>query len=641
MTFGTDAAPTEGSLLQDRDGTTRWLGGTSGATFLDHLKKFMFTLKSSLGYNETPTETSPGSWFLASRGQYQTSDSRLLYMPTPDNANILAQPNENQARYLLSKVNKYMQDSMGQWSCGGIYYFGDFSLENWHAVKRDTNRHRELAFYQAAFALGTIYSLTTANSRQEGQLGEMFIASARSILGDLLEISRYSIRDVPTLALMAMYMAEVNRRDNSYHYLSNAMNICCMFGGFKGLFNDERDVRIVWTLYCLTRDASCLMGRPPVFPDEAFQLAEPSVVAGLPPPDGLCAHVKLSRIAGYIVSNTYSIAPREDMINVEDPVAQVVEPLRMLGEWREGLEPHLQIPLDLPAEPQIPFEVTPDLQMPLGSPDDPKDLYADRALCTLHMKYNQLIILTLRPLFFLAVKSYIGGDLIRVPRDIYDHAHRDYILQCRDAARRNLRLGRHISKRCNWGDDIPGKLTMPDLHHIFNAAVVLLLHHMVFIEVRTSDSDGIRFAMDVFKEEAKTECLSGGGGAIATGYASDCLGVLNDLAALVARIRPLRFKGSQHVTTGVDDIGLNIGAGNVAIGEDAAVAVGVISDEALSANLEMPNPFGTDMSGIYGPFVMAGTGPLGGHTNGKELQRWMEEENVPGLNCPFDVWHVI
>lgn len=78
------------------------------------------------------------------------------------------------------------------------------------------------------------------------------------------------------------------------------------------------------------------------------------------------------------------------MINVEDPVAQVVEPLRMLGEWREGLEPHLQIPLDLPAEPQIPFEVTPDLQMPLGSPDDPKDLYADRALCTLHMKYNQV-----------------------------------------------------------------------------------------------------------------------------------------------------------------------------------------------------------------------------------------------------------
>lgn len=262
--------------------------------------------------------------------------------------------------------------------------------------------------------------------------------------------------------------------------------------------------------------------------------------------------------------------------------------------------------------------------------------YTDESPC-------QLIILTLRPLFFLAVKSYIGGDLIRVPRDIYDHPHRDYILQCRDAARRNLRLGRHIYKRCNWGDEFPGKLTMPDLHHIFNAAVVLLLHHMVFIEVRTSDSDGIRFARQVFEKEAQTECLSGSGGAIATGYASDCLGVLNDLTALVARIRPLRFKGSQHVTTGVDDIGLNIGAGHVALGEDAAVAVSVISDEDLEANLGMPNPFGTDISGLYNPFVMAGPGPgtLEGHTNGKELQRWMEEENVAGLNCPFDVWHVI
>lgn len=78
------------------------------------------------------------------------------------------------------------------------------------------------------------------------------------------------------------------------------------------------------------------------------------------------------------------------MVNAEDPVAQVVEPLRMLTEWREGLESNLRIPLDLPAEPQIPFEATPDLRMPLGSPENPKDLYADRALCTLHMKYNQV-----------------------------------------------------------------------------------------------------------------------------------------------------------------------------------------------------------------------------------------------------------
>lgn len=265
-----DAGPTEGSLLQDHDGTKRWLGGTSGATFLDHLKNFMHTLRTALGYNETPSETTPGSSFLASRGQYQTSDSRLLHMPALNNTNAAAQIGDEQAEHLFSQLNKYMQNFMGQWPCGGIYYFGDFSLQGWKSAQG-----RELALYHAAFALGTIFSLTAANSRQDGQLGEMFLATARKILGDPWDISRYSIRDVPALALMAMYMAEVNRRDNSYNYLSHAMSICCMCGGLRGLSGDEKDIRIVWTLFCLTRDAGCLMGRPPVYPDEAFQLREP------------------------------------------------------------------------------------------------------------------------------------------------------------------------------------------------------------------------------------------------------------------------------------------------------------------------------------------------------------------------------
>lgn len=272
-TGDTDAAPTEGSFLQDHDGTKRWLGGTSGATFLDHLKTFMHTLRTALGYNETPTETAPGSSFLASRGQYQTSDSRLLNMPILDHTSTVAQISDEQAGHLFFQVNKYMQNFMGQWPCGGIYYFGDFSLQGWKSAQG-----RELALYHAAFALGTIFSLTAANSRQDGQLGEMFLATARKILGNPWDISHWSIRDVPALALMAMYMAEVNRRDNSYSYLSYAMNICCMCGGLRGLSGDEKDIRIVWTLFCLTREAGCLMGRPPVFSDEAFQLRDPQEV---------------------------------------------------------------------------------------------------------------------------------------------------------------------------------------------------------------------------------------------------------------------------------------------------------------------------------------------------------------------------
>lgn len=148
-------------------------------------------------------------------------------------------------------------------------------------------------------------------------------------------------------------------------------------------------------------------------------------------------------------------------------------------------------------------------------------------------------------------------------------------MKCSAAARRNLRLGRHIYERCHPAaadgpqqqqqepQQQPNKLVMLDLHHIFNAAVVLLLHQMVFSNVVNTDTMGIRGARAIFEKEARTECPSPGNnnnnnntsgvkGGSPTGYASDCLAVLNDLTALVARIRPLRFKGSEHAATGVD-----------------------------------------------------------------------------------------
>lgn len=312
ISSGMDAAATEGSLLQDRDGTKRWLGGTSGATFLDHLKKFMDTLKSSLGYNLAPMDTSPGVHFLASSGQYQTSDSRLLFSPTAqDNIaashNLFAAPGGwDVVRSRLAKVSEYMHDCMGAWACGGIHYFGDLSVQGWVAAQQSagvnnnnntnsggsysssgssnsgnsnstsTTSARQLAFYEAAFALGTVYSSNAANSRRDGQLGEMSFAKARRIVGDLTD-TRHGMEDVATLGLMATYMAEMNRRDSAYMHLSHALTICCMSGGLKS-FSSETEKRIVWTLFCLEKDASCLMGRPPLYPDEAFQLPYPTYV---------------------------------------------------------------------------------------------------------------------------------------------------------------------------------------------------------------------------------------------------------------------------------------------------------------------------------------------------------------------------
>lgn len=247
--------------------------------------------------------------------------------------------------------------------------------------------------------------------------------------------------------------------------------------------------------------------------------------------------------------------------------------------------------------------------------------------------FSQLLILTLRPLFFLAVKSAIGADFLHncEQRDMLEHGKIKLIFRCSAAARRNLWLGRYVNELCNGeagpsGASNPGKLVMLDLHHIFNAAVVLLLHQMVFTNVVNTDSFGIKRARQIFETEARTECLAGG----LTGYASDCVGVLNDLAALVAHIRPVRFKGSDHVNTGVDigwsspsaDASLDGSCSTHTLGSPA-----IISNEQLAANLSLENPYGPD-NAYTGQILNAASVPNGVpgcHTNQKEFQRWVDE----------------
>lgn len=224
---------------------------------------------------------------------------------------------------------------------------------------------------------------------------------------------------------------------------------------------------------------------------------------------------------------------------------------------------------------------------------------------------------------------------------MYDHKMIDasFISQCSDAARRNLRLGRHLYERCRRDPDAPGKLVMLDLHCIFNAAVVLLLHQMTIANVVNTDTLGIRAARQIFAIEARTECSTAAGaspaGVVGNGYASDCLGVLNDLAALVARIRPLRFRGSEHVNAGVMDVvGWQpttttattvalLGDGGGYEGEQQLYDGGVCSltDEQLAANLNLTNPYGT-VYGVGEPMLMSTTAQPH-HTNAKEFERWM------------------
>lgn len=76
----------------------------------------------------------------------------------------------------------------------------------------------------------------------------------------------------------------------------------------------------------------------------------------------------------------------------------------------------------------------------------------------------------------------------------------------------------------------PGnKLLVADLHHIFNAAIILLMYRISFVNARTKDPVYLNFAKEVFEEETKS----------GSEYAKDCLAVLVDMDSMVEGLREI------------------------------------------------------------------------------------------------------
>jgi hypothetical protein len=225
--------------------------------------------------------------------------------------------------------------------------------------------------------------------------------------------------------------------------------------------------------------------------------------SGFPPPTGLRAHIQLARVLDYITSNIYRDPAARPSASTDESVSHVERAAQMLTDWRSQLPPELRISEDVYAD--IP----------------------DRGTLMLNMMRNQLLILTLRPIFFSAVKKSVAERFVKRHWRIEDHAHILLIRRCGDAARCNLRIAAKIY-RISPG----GKLLHADLHHIFNAAIMLMLHQIAFVNLRTLDVNDIGFAIDAFQREADT----------GSSYGIDCLKVLRDLQALTQALRRMMFE---------------------------------------------------------------------------------------------------
>ncbi|KAH0522877.1 hypothetical protein TsFJ059_006664 [Trichoderma semiorbis] len=465
---------TPGHLVQDPNDTVGYLGETSGATFLDHLKELLGAVLPLTQVEPQLSQGQDGSALLSSLGRYYTADSRPL---VDRDSKPISLPSSEDLAALLSKLRYLIQDGNGEWPSGGIYWFGELDTLPTQAAspssapEADMNEFRHLAFYHAALAniirAGT--SSKEALSASTPSLSEAYFAGAAILVGNPLDVTRCcTIGDVATLCLMSAYLIEMNRRDAAYMHVAAAMHMCIMLGIHRGVA-DERAKRVFWTVYILDRWLSCLMGRPHIIMDGAIRIQLPADAPSMPPAAGLRAHVELSRISGYVVCNTYRIAPWEAVRG--GMPTQPDKAIWMLQQWQLTLPPRLQL-----------------------SPDG---LSNDPACCLLHMRYNMLLILAIRPLFLGAVKRSIAKRLM-VQTTETNMMYSEHLTLCITAARRNIRLGRQLAA-LNFSRKSP---LHAEQHYSFNATVCLILEDLisdeeVSEEEREARSNDIMFGIQL------------------------------------------------------------------------------------------------------------------------------------------------
>lgn len=158
----------------------------------------------------------------------------------------------------------------------------------------------------------------------------------------------------------------------------------------------------------------------------------------------------------------------------------------------------------------------------------PEGLSTDPAVCLLHMRYNQLVIIATRPLFFIAIKNSVAARLtsqtgpnMTVPLDL--------LKACIESARSNMRLARHSTAISRHGRPLHTLL-----HYSFTAACCLILQDLVHdpttmsldeLQTRTQD---VQFAMTLLQQQEA--CIKW------PDNSKTCESTLQDLQVLVARL---------------------------------------------------------------------------------------------------------
>lgn len=175
-----------------------------------------------------------------------------------------------------------MSDENHGSSGGGILYWSNIDpamldLDALDVLPDDTRKCCQLAFLHATLAVSCVLG-SLSSTKSNTNRGDAFFERAKSLMGNPLDATRCSLLDLSLLAMMALYLIEVDRTDTAYMYVSLGIHIAIMHGAHQGCVQDEHEKRSFWTLYLLDRWLCVSLGRPLTLLDESIHLALPADV---------------------------------------------------------------------------------------------------------------------------------------------------------------------------------------------------------------------------------------------------------------------------------------------------------------------------------------------------------------------------
>ncbi|KAJ5929227.1 transcriptional regulator family: Fungal Specific TF [Penicillium verhagenii] len=328
----------------------------------------------------------------------------------------------------------------------------------------------------ALFAFGQAYSIRAESTSGSRVPGTAYFAKAMSLVQILPE--RTSITHLETLLLLSLFSYYLNRRHSAYILIGNAMRMGLTIGLNHNISETQlidpverqHRIEIWWTIYIFDRMWGSKMGLPMQILDEDIHVDMPTPISPLwrheeelSDTDYMTANIKLAQIVGETITKLYSRRKHQETF-----LQRVQKLLKSLKNWVETLPESLRLNME-------------DLES------------SKKPLVSLHMAFNQCVILTTRPTLLHLLITLRKADSTSADREAVSQPVWTLSEACIHAARHS-----HSMILTRW---ING--TMPTFgyfhaHYLFSSALILAMSSFVPIG-NPNDMSGFDSALDLLR----------------------------------------------------------------------------------------------------------------------------------------------